>query len=151
MRLLVVLMLFSTSAFCDDIKVLSGGAARGFVEPLAKTLPAESICVNPLKIPDPGVAADVLSRVLDLDRATLYNRIVGAKNRKTGFLWVKRKVSAEEAALSRRNHRSFEAKPGKLALRPLGLGRTNTRAPWIRSGFTPGPDLPRRCLPKKRA
>ena len=31
-------------------------------QPLAKTLPAESICVNPLKIPDPEVAAEILGR-----------------------------------------------------------------------------------------
>ncbi len=78
-------------------------AARGTIfdrtgQPLAKTLPAESINVNPLKIPDPGVAADLLSRVLDLDRRTTFSRIVAAKARKTGFLWIKRKVSGEEAA-----------------------------------------------------
>ncbi len=66
-------------------------------QPLAKTLPAESICINPLKIPDAGVAADLLSRVLDLKRTPLYNRIAMAKVRNTGFLWVKRKVSSEEA------------------------------------------------------
>ena len=42
-------------------------AARGTIfdrtgQPLAKTLPAESICINPMKIPDAGVAADLLSR-----------------------------------------------------------------------------------------
>jgi cell division protein FtsI (penicillin-binding protein 3) len=66
-------------------------------QPLAKTLPAESICINPLKIPDAGVAADLLSRVLDLKRTALYNRIAAAKSHNSGFLWVKRKVSAEEA------------------------------------------------------
>jgi cell division protein FtsI (penicillin-binding protein 3) len=70
-------------------------------QPLAKTLPAESICVNPLKIPDPEVAAEILSRVLDLDSKVLYTRITQAKARKNGFLWIKRKVSAEEAARAR--------------------------------------------------
>src|SRR5258708_21478148 len=81
-----------------EIPALRGTIFDRTGQPLAKTLPAESICVNPLKIPDAGVAADILSRVLDLDRATLYNRIVMAKARKTGFLWVQRKVSAEIAA-----------------------------------------------------
>jgi cell division protein FtsI (penicillin-binding protein 3) len=67
-------------------------------QPLAKTLPAESICVNPSKIPDVSVAADILSRVLDLDRNDLFHRIGSAKRHKSGFLWVKRKVDAEEAA-----------------------------------------------------
>jgi len=43
------------------------------------------------------VAADLLSRVLDLKRTPLFNRIALAKVRNSGFLWVKRKVSAEEA------------------------------------------------------
>jgi cell division protein FtsI (penicillin-binding protein 3) len=66
-------------------------------QPLAKTLPAESICVNPLRIPDAGVAADLLAPLLDLNRANLQERIEAAKRRGKGFLWVKRKVSAEEA------------------------------------------------------
>ena len=40
------------------------------------------------------MAADLLSRVLDLDRAKLYERIDGAKLRGSGFLWIKRKVDA---------------------------------------------------------
>src|ERR1700722_7152120 len=45
-------------------------AARGAIldrtgQPLAKSLAAESVCVNPMKIPDAGVAADLLSRVLN--------------------------------------------------------------------------------------
>src|SRR5262245_19332113 len=80
----------------EEIQAVRGSIFDRTGQPLAKTLPAESICVNPLKIPDPGVAADVLSRVLDLDRDQLLTRIVTAKARKTGFLWVKRKVSPEE-------------------------------------------------------
>ena len=84
-------------------KTVAIEATRGAIfdragQPLAKTLPAESICVNPSKIPDVSVAADILSRVLDLDRKDLFDRIQNAKNHKSGFLWVKRKVEAEEAA-----------------------------------------------------
>jgi len=43
------------------------------------------------------VAADLLSRILDIKRTALYNRISAAKLHNSGFLWVKRKVSAEEA------------------------------------------------------
>jgi cell division protein FtsI (penicillin-binding protein 3) len=80
-----------------EIPALRGTIFDRTGQPLAKTLPAESICVNPMKIPDAGVAADLLSRVLDLDRTTLLERIGAAKLRNSGFLWVKRKVSAEEA------------------------------------------------------
>lgn len=40
-----------------------------------------------------------------------------------------------------RNQTSFSRKPGKLAFRPLGFGRTNTRAPESTSGFAPAPRL----------
>jgi cell division protein FtsI (penicillin-binding protein 3) len=83
-------------------KMLEIPALRGSIfdrtgQPLAKTMPAESVCVNPQKIPDPGVAADILSRVLGLDRPKLYEKIHAASRRGSGFLWVKRKVSIEEA------------------------------------------------------
>ena len=80
------------------IPALRGAIFDRTGQPLAKTLPAESICVNPQKIPDPGVAADLLAPLLGLDRARLYDRIVSAKLRRSGFLWVKRKVLADEAA-----------------------------------------------------
>jgi molybdate transport system substrate-binding protein len=43
MKIFVWLMFFSTGVFADEIRVLSGGAARGFVEPLAATLPGHSV------------------------------------------------------------------------------------------------------------
>jgi cell division protein FtsI (penicillin-binding protein 3) len=65
--------------------------------PLAKSLPAESICVNPQRIPDAGVAADLLSGILGLDRAKLFDHIQSAKLKGAGFLWIKRKVESTEA------------------------------------------------------
>jgi len=84
-------------------KVVEVPALRGTIfdrigQPLAKTLPAESICVNPQRIPDPAVAADLLAPLLELDGGQLLDHIRWAKLRGRGFLWVKRKVSAEEAA-----------------------------------------------------
>jgi molybdate transport system substrate-binding protein len=43
MRLIGFLMLFSTAAFSEEIKVLSGGAARHAVEPLAATFPGHKV------------------------------------------------------------------------------------------------------------
>ncbi len=80
-----------------EIQAMRGSILDRTGQPLAKSLPAESICVNPQKIPDAGVAADILSRVLGLNRAVILEKIRGATRRKAGFLWVKRKVSAEEA------------------------------------------------------
>ena len=83
-------------------KMVPIAAMRGAIldrtgQPLAKTLPVESILVNPQKIPDAGVAADLMSRLLKLDRAKLYDQIATAKRRGNGFLWIKRKVDAAEA------------------------------------------------------
>ena len=83
-------------------KIIEIEATRGSIfdragQPLAKTLPAESICVNPSKIPDVAVASDILSRVLDVDRKELFDHIQAAKKHKSGFLWVKRKVDPEDA------------------------------------------------------
>ena len=44
MRLLAVLLaVFSAQAFAEEIRVLSGGAARGFVEPLAASFQAHAV------------------------------------------------------------------------------------------------------------
>ena len=81
-----------------EIPALRGTIFDRIGQPLAKTLPAESICVNPQRIPDPAVAADLLAPLLGVDRAKLWEHIRSAKGRGRGFLWVKRKVTAEEAA-----------------------------------------------------
>lgn len=70
-------------------------------QPLAKSLPAESICVNPQKISDPGMAADLLSQALNLDRRKLEDKIADAKLRGSGFLWIKRKIMEDEASALR--------------------------------------------------
>jgi cell division protein FtsI (penicillin-binding protein 3) len=81
----------------EQIPALRGSILDRFGQPLAKSLPAESVCVNPMKIQNPGVAASMLAGLLELDRNKLFERIAGAKLRGSGFLWVKRKVSADEA------------------------------------------------------
>jgi molybdate transport system substrate-binding protein len=43
MRLLVFLMLFSSAALAEEIKVLAGGAARHALEPMAASLPAHKV------------------------------------------------------------------------------------------------------------
>ncbi len=66
-------------------------------QPLAMSLPIDSICVNPLKIPDPNLAADLLSTVLSLDREELLGRLMLYRNSQKQFLWVKRKITPEES------------------------------------------------------
>jgi cell division protein FtsI (penicillin-binding protein 3) len=66
-------------------------------QPLAKSLPAESVLVNPKRIKDPRVAAGLLAPILELNAAQLAEKIRTAQRRDSGFLWVKRKVTAGEA------------------------------------------------------
>jgi cell division protein FtsI (penicillin-binding protein 3) len=65
---------------------------------LAMSLPVDSVCINPLRVPDRTLAADLLARVLDLNRAELLERIENAYAAGRGFVWVKRKLSPEESA-----------------------------------------------------
>jgi cell division protein FtsI (penicillin-binding protein 3) len=77
-------------------------AARGVIEDrngqlLAISLPVDSVHMNPLRVPDPGVAADMLSGILAIDRKTLYERVRRAQERHQGFLWLKRKIRPDES------------------------------------------------------
>lgn len=67
-------------------------------QPLAMSVPVDSVCINPLRIPDIGVAADILARVLSLDETDLLTRMTTAADNKRGFMWIKRKITSEEAA-----------------------------------------------------
>jgi cell division protein FtsI (penicillin-binding protein 3) len=66
---------------------------------LAMSLPVESVCVNPLRIPDVELAADLLSGILNVDRTDLVEKLKRKKagEQPRGFLRVKRKVTREEA------------------------------------------------------
>jgi len=70
--------------------------------PLAMSLPVDSVCVNPLRIPDLELAAEVLGSVLSLDREQVLAKIRIYRELQKGFLWVKRKISPEESARLRR-------------------------------------------------
>jgi len=66
-------------------------------QPLAMSLPTESVTVNPLKLPDLGVAADLLEPVLHLENTGLYEKLKQAYENGRGYLVVKRQITAEEA------------------------------------------------------
>jgi cell division protein FtsI (penicillin-binding protein 3) len=65
--------------------------------PLAMSVPAESVFVNPQKIQDLEFASDLLARALDLDRGELYAEMKQAFDNKRGFLWIKRKLDEHES------------------------------------------------------
>lgn len=64
---------------------------------LALSIPSEKVIVNPLKIPDLGFAADILGRVLHLDKSDLFDRLKDAKDHGRGYFVVKTKIAFEEA------------------------------------------------------
>jgi cell division protein FtsI (penicillin-binding protein 3) len=66
-------------------------------QPLAKSLPVDSICVNPLRVPDYSVAAEILAKTLDLSAPELFQSIKTAAEKNRGFLWIKRRVTPEES------------------------------------------------------
>ncbi|MCU1338012.1 MAG: Peptidoglycan glycosyltransferase [Bryobacterales bacterium] len=80
-----------------EVQALRGSILDRTGQPLAKTLPAESIAVDPTKIPDLKIAADILSRMLDLDRSQLYQRLRSYQARSSHFMWVARKLDAKPA------------------------------------------------------
>ncbi|HUS04659.1 MAG TPA: penicillin-binding transpeptidase domain-containing protein [Bryobacteraceae bacterium] len=64
---------------------------------LALSLPVDSVCINPLRIADVPLAAELLAKILDLDANELLGRIAAAVQDHRGFLWVKRKITPEES------------------------------------------------------
>ncbi len=66
-------------------------------EPLAMSVPVESIAINPRLVPDKAIAAEVLSPVLGLDSSLVYNAIVEAANQHRGFLFIKKKITRQES------------------------------------------------------
>jgi cell division protein FtsI (penicillin-binding protein 3) len=65
-------------------------------QPLAMSVAVEKVTVNPLKLPDLSVAADLLALVLHLNRADLYTRMLEAQQNGRGYLVVKPKITFEE-------------------------------------------------------
>jgi cell division protein FtsI (penicillin-binding protein 3) len=65
-------------------------------QPLAMSVPTESVSIDPLRAPDLAVASELLALVLHMDRTALYGKMKWAHDNHHGFLWVKRKISNEE-------------------------------------------------------
>ena len=81
----------------EEIKAPRGAILDRYGQRLAMSLPAESVVVDPLRVPDLPFAAEVLSKVLKLDARDLLAKLRTAVDDHRGFLWVKRKITPEEA------------------------------------------------------
>jgi cell division protein FtsI/penicillin-binding protein 2 len=80
-------------------------APRGVIhdrndEPFAISVEVDTVAVNPKKIPDTALAADLLSRHLSLDPKQLRVKLETAKAKKRGFLYIKRKMTAKRRRAS---------------------------------------------------
>jgi cell division protein FtsI (penicillin-binding protein 3) len=64
---------------------------------LALSTPTVSVYLNPKKVPDFGVAAQILAAELHLNQKELYAALVEASENGRGYLIIKRKASYEEA------------------------------------------------------
>jgi cell division protein FtsI (penicillin-binding protein 3) len=82
--------------------VITIQAPRGYIydrtgRPLAISVPVDSVFVNPLRLPDIATNAAVIAPILKLERQKLEQELRQAAGDHRGFLWVKRKISAEES------------------------------------------------------
>ena len=107
------------AALADEQHVMRRtiGARRGDVRDaagrgLATSVRVWSVCADPQAVANPEAAATLLAGVLELDRAAV-RRKLGRPNR---FVWIKRKVSDEQAAF----------------LREVGLRGVSFRKEWLR-------------------
>lgn len=83
-------------------RVIDIPAPRGIIfdregHPLAMSLPVKSVHVNPLLLRNVPVVVELLSRILNLDAKQLQRNIDSAIASNSGFLWVKRRITLEEA------------------------------------------------------
>jgi cell division protein FtsI (penicillin-binding protein 3) len=70
--------------------------------PLAVSLEHESIAINPMRVPDPALAAKQLASTFGLDAATVQQKIERYKNERWGFMWIRRWASADEVAAAKK-------------------------------------------------
>jgi cell division protein FtsI (penicillin-binding protein 3) len=91
---------FVRQADSQQQRVVELPALRGSIldrtgQPLAKTLEADSVVVDPQKLKDIPQAASLLADALDLNREQLQLKIQTSKLRGSHFLWVERKLTPQ--------------------------------------------------------
>lgn len=74
---------------------------RGYNQ-LALSLEHESIAMNPMRVPDPELAAKQLSETFGFDAATIQRKIERYRENRWGFLWLRRWASAAEVAAAKK-------------------------------------------------
>ncbi len=79
-----------------DVKAPRGAIFDRNGQALAMSVPGTSVSINPMRIADVGMAADILSGALNLDRALLMEKISTYRANKKGFLLLKRHLELAE-------------------------------------------------------
>ena len=92
-----------------DVKV---PAPRGTIfdrngQPMAVSVPVESIAVDPRRINNVEVATEILGNLLHLDKQVLRERIMWAREHHRGFVMVKRRMDPFEAKLVKELHLEY--------------------------------------------
>jgi cell division protein FtsI (penicillin-binding protein 3) len=80
-----------------EIPALRGSMFDRTGQPLAKTLKADSVAIDPQKVPDFKQAAYLLSNALELNPAELQRRMESYKARGLRFMWVLRKLTPQQS------------------------------------------------------
>jgi cell division protein FtsI (penicillin-binding protein 3) len=80
-----------------ELPALRGSILDRTGQPLAKTLEADSVVVDPQRVKDIPQAAALLADALELDARQLSKKIEASKLRGSRFLWVARKVTPQES------------------------------------------------------
>jgi cell division protein FtsI (penicillin-binding protein 3) len=78
-------------------------------QPLALSVPADSVSVNPLQISDIRVATELLGNMLHLDQQVLYERLRLARENHKGFLWIKKRLDPFETNRLKALHLDYVA------------------------------------------
>src|SRR5215472_9512792 len=98
-------------------------------QPLAMSVPTETVYVNPLKLPNLRVAAGLLAAALGMNEAELYARLKMYYDNHRGYMVVKKDITFEEGQrlrrlvwdgieIDRQSHRHYPK--GSLAAHVLG-------------------------------
>lgn len=94
---------YASAAVSQQQKTVELPALRGSIfdrtgQPLAMSLEADSVVVDPQKLKDLPQAAQLLASTLQLDKKDLLTKLQAAKQRKSHFMWVARKLTPDESA-----------------------------------------------------
>ena len=102
-----------------EVRAPRGAILDRMGQRLALSLPVVSVCVNPVRLPDPALAADILGRILELDAKDLLSRFQAANATGRGFLWIKRRITPEQAdRLTRLNFEWVELRTESVRFYP---------------------------------